>query len=377
MKKNSAYILYDPLTVTLTLQEIGGSVSQTASGVSGVLLYEPDRQYTPLIIQPRINVSDPDKVLTDGDQTASLKDCRWYLGSNDEGELITSLTSGYTLGDCGLLTVSKNIMADSPQPLYFTAKYVDPRTESIFRVSGMLTLTTTQSNEVNLHLQTSWSTAVAINALKNLAKRTLTVELYNGETKIADEHAIFSWLIFDKSLGTTGEYREIGEDDPCYVSGQGTSALTIDRRFIGKELLMVRAALATYPNITVKAHCKTYRTYGQWEASKPLFARGQYIRASTSFVEVEESVTTPKGVVADAEEYFDIEHVMLDTNGGQITIGYGSKAIVPGYTVRALGTRTPTFGVNVMTRSELRPITLGGKLITADGCVLATSVPEE
>lgn len=103
MKTASAYILYQPLSVSLFMDEVGGSSTQRKNNVNGE--FDPDRTLFPLILRPRLIIKDPDHVLQDGDQTSSLIDTRWYIGSNESGTRITKDTSGFTLGTYGELSV--------------------------------------------------------------------------------------------------------------------------------------------------------------------------------------------------------------------------------------------------------------------------------
>jgi hypothetical protein len=374
MKKNSAYLLYDPLSLTVTMQFLGGSESQTCSAATGTVTYDPDRTFTPLQLKPLLMITDPEGILEDGDYSSHLQACHWYLGSDNTGELILSTTQGYDLGDNGALTVWKNIPPTTTQPLYFEGKFVDDRTGRAFVVSSSVVLATTQSQDVQLRLQTDWVNPMSIPVFKDLAERTLGVELYNGENKIDDEYVNFVWKIYDATYNGTGDFREIGEDDPCYVSGQGTSKLTIDRRFIDKERIICEANLVTYPNIIKTARCLAYRDYGQWQASAPIFTQGRYIRTTTQTVATLEQITTPRGAVSTPEKYFDIEHVLL-SGSNQLTIGYGSEASVDANVVRGLDTREPVFGVQVMTRSALRPLTIDGQLLSMDGQIVCVQLP--
>jgi hypothetical protein len=43
--------------------------------------------------------------------------------------------------------------------------------------------------------------------------------------------------------------------------------------------------------------------------------------------------------------------------------------------VRGLDTREPVFGVQVMTRSALRPLTIDGQLLSMDGQIVCVQLP--
>ncbi len=367
MKKDCAYLLYDPLSLTTSLLCVGGSESQTCSTVTGELLFDPDRTLTPLVLRPTLWVTDPDKVLTDGDYSDDIVSAHWYLGADDTGELIRSDDKSYQLGDGGELQVWKNILPDSPQQLYFEGKFLDKRTGNVYNISHPITLTTAMSQEVNLRLQTDWVNPMPIPALKSLGERTLSVELYNGENRVNDNYAHYRWLIFDTA---SSAFREIGAEDVCYVSGQGTRSLTIDRRFIDKERFACEAYLTVYPNLVERVYCKAYRDYGQWELTGPIFTTGRFIRPTTESVSVGAQITTPKGVLSAPEEHFDITQYLIGPTGGLTVTGYGTSATVEAATLRKMDTRQPTFAVDASTRSALRVCTLDGKIATVNGKTL-------
>ncbi len=370
MKKNCAYLLFDPLSITFSMQMLGGSENQTCSAATGALAYDPDRTLTPLVLQPSLYITDPDKVLPDGDYSSAIQSARWYLGADNTAEMILSTTDGYVLGENGELQVWRNITPERQQMLHFEGKFLDPRTESIFLLQHTLTLTTVQMQEVQLRLQTDWANPMVISALKDLGNRTLHVDVFNGTNQVDDERVHFAWKIFDKTYDTSGGYREITEEDVCYVSGQGTSSLTINRKVIDKERLRCDVYLNDYPKTILSAPCKAYRDYGQWEMSAPLFMTGKFIRPTTKTITLAEQITTPKGNLANAEKYFDIEHVYIYPDGNQKILGYGETASMDADLVRKSEVQQPTFGVNVSTRSAWRPCAIDDQLVTVNGSVL-------
>lgn len=375
MKTENAYLIYNPLVLMMTMETTGGDVSQLMTVTTGEWQWNPDRKLFPLVIRPRLEIVDPDSVLVNGDHTEELYDCRWYFGRNNEGTRIVKGTADYTEGDHGELTVTANVDSTEQVPLYFEAVYTDPRTGNNFRVNGQVELTTALSEEVNLRLEQNWANPVRINALKSLEERELTVQLYNGENAIEDSLAEYEWQVLEQESKT---WRSITEEDLWYRGGLGTRTLTIDQRLIDKEHLRVKAKLKNYDGASVKTFCKIRRDYGQWSESAPMFRRGRYIRPSTSQIEVETEIQGTRGAVENPEQYFDIEHVLVDSEtGNQLTTGYGTKVTVDAALVRSMGGKKPCFGVKVATRSALRPVMLDGKVLAIEGAVVVMQVPEE
>ena len=120
MKTATAYIIYDPLTITFSMVEVGGSSVQRKDSLSGS--FDPDRSLFPLVLRPHLEIQDPNHILTDGDHTDKLIDCRWYIGTNDTGSRIYSDTQGFTPGANGELSVFRNVEPATPLNLYFSCE---------------------------------------------------------------------------------------------------------------------------------------------------------------------------------------------------------------------------------------------------------------
>ena len=87
MKTASAYIIYTPLDISLSVDILGGSLNQRYESVTGQ--HDPDRSITPLVLKPRLYVVDADHLIPNGDKTTDLVDCRWYeSGTADESNFI-------------------------------------------------------------------------------------------------------------------------------------------------------------------------------------------------------------------------------------------------------------------------------------------------
>lgn len=374
MKTSNAYVLYDPLSLTLSVKAIGGGLMQMETVATGEWVHDPDRQLTPLLLQPELQVVDPDKTMADGDHTAELYDCRWYKGYDSSGEQIVSGDKEYVTGEHGELTVKANVAAGATVALTLTAAYTDPRTGNPYRLTETVELSSSRSEEVNLRLDTDFGQSMLLNALTELGEKKLSAQLWNGVNKIDDGLATYTWEVLNRE---TKEWRAVDREQDLWVKGGvGTRQLTVDLSEVDRELVRVTAVLKNYTEKSVTAICKMRRSYGQWSETAPQFKRGKYVKASTSVVEVETEIRTKTGAVDDAAEWFDIEHVVVGSDGKELTTGYGTTATVAAATVRGLGTRTPQFGVKVATRSALRPLTLYGRVLMVNGRAAVAQVPE-
>ena len=372
MKTATAYIIYDPLLLTFSMLEIGGSTVQRKDGISGS--FDPDRSLFPFVLRPRLTVQDPNHILADGDHSDKLLDCRWYIGSDETGTRIYSDTSGFSLGDYGELTVTRNVEPSVPLNLYFTCAFIDPRTKNTFRKSIGVTLTSVLATELNLGIEIDAASKMPVSPFKTHQHRTITATFRNGTDAVPDSQAVYLWRVQD---ATTRAMRAITEDDLFYVSGQGTKSIVIDRRFIDKEIIEVVAYHKTAPARTVSARTKAFRWYGQWDEDVRI-TRGKYVRPDTREIEVTAYIATPKGMVDSPADYYDITHIRtgVATGSFQEVIGYGETATVPRSSIGSDPSARPVFGIEVRERTALRACTIGGAACLVNGKIMCIQIPK-
>ncbi|MCC8154272.1 MAG: hypothetical protein LIP01_08700 [Tannerellaceae bacterium] len=139
------YAQYEALSVTKSMTFDGGSTKQVYYAESKQ--YMPDRELTPFTLQPVIIISDPDGIIPTGDKAGSLSAVRWFVGSTDAANQITSLNPDYTLGAKGALIVHKNVPQESPLTLIFEGEFYDTRRMSSVFIDMAVQLTTTSNAE--------------------------------------------------------------------------------------------------------------------------------------------------------------------------------------------------------------------------------------
>lgn len=368
MKTASAYILYTPLTLSLYMDVVGGSLSQRKDGLTG--MFDPDRSLFPVMLRPRLEVLDADNIVAPGDHTSDLIDCRWYIGHDSSGERITQSTSGFSIGAHGALTVQRNVEPSMPLTLFFSCAFLDPRTNKPYRKTHLVTLTSALGTELALSISIDAAKKMAVSPFLTNMHRTITATFRNGESAVPDELSVYRWEVLD---GTA--WRAVTADDLFYVSGQGTKSLTIDRAYIDKEFIRVVACPTAFPDKSVEAHTKIYRWYGQWD-EREILTRGKFVRATTKEIEVCCAIDTPKGEVVSPGDYFDITHILTTNENGapQQVIGYGGRVVVPASIVGKDPNVIPVFGCDVKERTALRACVIDGKEVTLDGVLMTMSV---
>ena len=373
MKTATAYIIYDPLNLTFSMVEVGGSAVQRKDAVSGA--FDPDRSLFPFILRPNLQVQDPNHILIDGDHTDKLIDCRWYIGADDTGERIWADTPGLNPGEYGELIVTRNVEPSTPLNLYFTCAYMDSRTKNTFRKSASVVLSSVLAVESNLSLTIDAASKMPVSPFKTHRNRIITATFRNGTDDVPDNEAVYVWRVLDAS---TRMMRDITEDDLFYVSGQGTRVLTVDRRFIDKELIEVVATLAALPSKSVSAHTKMFRWYGMWDDEVHI-VRGKFIRTDTKEIEVKAYVNTPRGQVPSPADFFDIKHVRtgIAKDSYQEVLGYGETVTVPRSSVGSDPNMRPVFGIETRERTALRACTINGNTCLVNGSVMCIQIPKD
>lgn len=366
---NSANVVYDPLDIVFDVIEKGGSGIQKKETSTG--RYDPDREITPWVLVPNLQIRDRERVLADGDYSMSLYNARWYAGSETEENRITKDTAGYELGDHGKLTVDKNATPGEAVNLLLVIQYTDPRRNEVMTFRKICAMSCEAVNETSLALDIDVPVRMPIVPMRNRTTRILTAQLRNGQTNVEDADAVYVWKVLD---GTA--WRKITVDDVYYCSGQDSRKLTLDLRYIDKEVIRVEAYSKSNAEMTVSAQTKAHRWYGQWEARCDI-VRGKYIHPDTEETEVCVTVANRKGNIVSAEKYYDIGLYFRRDMTGEAwrQVSHSGGVTVPSqmagtrYGVRAV------FGAEVRELTALRAVTSGGKRILINGKAACMQIP--
>jgi hypothetical protein len=362
---------YYPLNEAFSLVVKAGSLLQVHAAETDT--YIPDRQITPMVIEPSFYLHDDNGVIKSGHYEDSLVDIRWYENSETPANLIISGQNGYVVAAVGALEVSKNVKYLTPLVLIFTANYYDPRTGNVLRVHESVTLSTTSLTEMPLTLELDKPGDWIFDPLTESGLRTVTATLrLAGKEVSAAERRAFWWYAVEN-----GTERLINpENDLFYESGQNTPSLTIDPRYIDDRILIRCKAEYVSPGTPAPtqptAGCRVRETtvnrrYSEWDYD--YFINGSS-QVSVQAVEIKsEGIVTSKGaLVTNPTEKFDLKwNLKSQVYGAQWrTIGYGTAVVIPRNDYR----NGAHLAFEVDEKKPLGPVAIGDDILTVNDEIL-------
>jgi hypothetical protein len=326
-------IQYDPLHEAFSLVVKGGSLLQVHAAETDV--YIPDRQITPLVIEPSFYIHDDSGTIESGRYESSLIDVRWYERSEAPGNLITSGQNGYVIESGGALVVSKNVSYLSPLTLIFTANYYDLRTGNSLRIHESKTLSTTSLTEMPVTLELDKPGDWTFDPLTESGLRIITATLRLAGSEVAAGRRAFWWYVVED-----GAERLIDpEEDLFYEAGQNAPALTIDPRYVDGRVLLRCKAEYVAPGAPSPgepgARCQVKETtvnrcYSNWDYD--YFVNGSSQVAMQAVGIKSEGIVTSYGkLIENPTEKFDLKWSLKSQIFGAQwrTIGYGTEAVIP------------------------------------------------
>lgn len=235
-KVQHIFRVFDALNLVKGIKAVGGPDHQTYYIESDV--YAPDRRITPLILQPYVEVSDPNGVIPAGDKVGELSSASWYIGEAILANKITAkeseatLDTPFAIGENNALHVRKN--STKSILLIFEGEYLDIRKDKNIHISLTYTLTTTSNTEVKpapklmLSKPQSWKYCPLEDQTKAVIEATVSQDskLYQSAVQ---------WVKVEDDKETL-----IGEDDSFYLEGQNTDRLTINPSLMGSTLIRAK-----------------------------------------------------------------------------------------------------------------------------------------
>lgn len=235
-KVQHIFRVFDALNLVKGIKAVGGPDHQTYYIESDV--YAPDRRITPLILQPYVEVSDPNGVIPAGDKVGELSSASWYIGEAILANKITAkeseatLDTPFAIGENNALHVRKN--STKSILLIFEGEYLDIRKDKNIHISLTYTLTTTSNTEVKpapklmLSKPQSWKYCPLEDQTKAVIEATVSQDskLYRSAVQ---------WVKVEGDKETL-----IGENDPFYIEGQNTDKLTINPSLMGSTLIRAK-----------------------------------------------------------------------------------------------------------------------------------------
>lgn len=235
MKYKRLNFKYTPLQVN-TSKTISGSVPLEQTYDANQDEYSPDYRLTPCALQPVISIIDRDGILPSGRVNSELTDIAWYRVENGvEGNALVSTPRKHVItssgNDAGKLLWYVNAAPQKPILLRFKAKYLDSRTNKIYRIM--------MDYSINCKNATLYKPTLLLssgdryyNPLRDTDKQVISASLRLGSEECAKEKRLFIWEI----LRDRGQFSAITADDlEIKVSADGTS-VTLDRSLMGKRI---------------------------------------------------------------------------------------------------------------------------------------------
>lgn len=335
MKVKSAKIRYRRLDVSAWFETVG-DVSGSQKFYAEYNMYAPDYELVPLVIQPIVNVKDPNGIIPDGRVNESLTDMKWFEIRNKERRQITADNTDYTIiasgVDKGQIKLHKNVPVQAPVTLEFNAEYLDVRTRELHRVVLSYMVKSTDATSASPSLYLDSPTTGIYDPIADDAVRTITASLFIGETD----------MTADKSKTRFFWYRqkESGERVPLAVGVDGDNlnaevdeidhnVLRINQEYIGKsETFVCVAAFRTdgipeAPDTTDPVECTTLvRRLPKFEYE--LFMP-ESVAPDTKFVTPEAIVKIAGNVVKGARKSLFLPKWYVKLSGEQIYTALSEK----------------------------------------------------
>ena len=334
MKKTSRLnVSYDPIHSAFSLIVESGSLLQVHSAETDT--YIPDRTLTPVILTPYFNVVDVTGITPTGRAESKLVDIRWYVGSESEYNMIIPGFDGFTINGYKL-SIERNISYQSPLTIIFTANYFDIRTGHTIRLHDQKTLSTTSLTEkpVTLELdksESSWT----FDPIHDTGMRVVTASMRLAGNTVAANQSLFWWYKIISGVETLVD----PDVDLWYESGQDTSVLTIDPRYVNGSLHLRCKGEYVAPGQDAPeqptATCQTadttiVRRYSAYDFE--FFVNGSsQVSYLTENIKAEAIIRQGNDVLDSPTSFFLIEWLMKRTswNAEWKTLGYGENIVIP------------------------------------------------
>ena len=373
IKQNTGRVVHSPLSLVFQMIEAGGSTRQKydSAGPS----YEPNREITPLLLRPKLVISDPDGTLTTGDYTSQLTNAVWTLKTTTTGvtgETTLPITGNYMVNaSTKELTLTYNVPVGQTLHVSFNAQFLDTRRNEAHPVHWEQDIVTEAQSGHNVTLDTGmWRSKMRLSPFKNWGKFQIPVQLKNGNADIDDSRASYLWQWWDEG---NGEWVSDMSEQPWYVSGGSTKTITVDQEFVENVLLRVTATAFNDNSTRQYFVTRLKRWYGMYDEDVE-FVTGKYVFHDTTMVALEGKVTNRQGNIADICRYFDCGLYFAVGNEPLQCVAYGGEAIIRR---QDLTQGTPKAGILCRELTAMRGMEDpdGNILTTEDGAVLVAQFP--
>lgn len=384
IKVNTGRVVYQPLEFVFNVVEKGGSATQKVDSSTGEFV--PNRALTPYVLAPTLNVTDPDGYISSGDVTSQMANVTWTA----DGVVVKSKTAIIAAGesvtnydfysDGTTLYVRKNIGEAESVALHFEGSYYDARRADSHKFKWDKVLTSTSTTTFALSMATDNPTSVLFDVFAMADTHTITAQLRNGSTDLADSQCVYKWQVFDTTLN---DYRDIEDTDLWCLSGKDTKSITVSPKMV--EMLNIRCTgklnqVASDNTYTQYCYHELRRWYGQYK-DKAVITQGAHVTPSTTAVVQEVTITRRDGGnVASPLKYFDIrQYFRRKSTDTWECVSNNTVATVPRAKLGQFSVVTAGAGYDAQgyqlgyELSELTavlPLAMNGKLLSFKGAII-------
>ncbi|EGJ72105.1 hypothetical protein Bcop_1926 [Bacteroides coprosuis DSM 18011] len=222
--EKSIATIYDAVSILKGLDIINGSLKQNYYAESA--LFVPDRFINPLILRPKIDISDPSGSIPNGDKVGELSRLEWFengvkINSNDDFKI-----------EGANLTVFKN--SEEPFEISYRPEWFDSRKKQVITIedSVVVSCISLAQSDANVTMSLSKPQNWVHNPLKG--ERIYTINAYVSKDKV-HESAV-EWYYVD------GNKKDKLIDNSCsfYVEGQYTNALKVDSAYMDNVIIKAK-----------------------------------------------------------------------------------------------------------------------------------------
>ena len=222
--EKSIATIYDAVSILKGLDIINGSLKQNYYAESA--LFVPDRFINPLILRPKIDISDPSGSIPNGDKVDELSRLEWFengvkINSNDDFKI-----------EGANLTVFKN--SEEPFEISYRAEWFDSRKKQVITIedSVVVSCISLAQSDANVTMSLSKPQNWVHNPLKG--ERIYTINAYVSKDKV-HESAV-EWYYVDSNK----KDKLIDSSCSFYVEGQYTNALKVDSAYMDNVIIKAK-----------------------------------------------------------------------------------------------------------------------------------------
>ena len=321
--------MHSALSFNFQVVELGGSMLQKYDAQT--LSYIPNRLVTPLVLQPRLIVSDPDGTIATADYTTQMVNVSWVVTLITPGTIPTLENLSPTWQNYSVdpvtkaLTLRRNCSPSQTIKITFLGQYIDPRRNEVFDFRWDRDSSTETQTDLNITLDKGqWPGRVRLIPMRHWGQFSIPVQLKNGTDDIPDNRATYQWQWWNAA---TRSFNEDFSEQAWLVRGEQTKEITVDQNFIQDVTLRVKAVPYGNNNMARYFVTRLKRWYGQFDYDVE-FLRGKYIFHNSNTVVLEAWVKNAKGLISNPCKYFDMELFFAIGTGDFESVGYGEEAII-------------------------------------------------